>query len=65
MNDTLKIKLKVKRVGISSITINYLILNLDNKLVGRVKAIHVCVDKRFGEKRALAKDFKDALQLYT
>ena len=62
VNDQVYIHLNVEKIGTTSFTLIYNIKNAKNKVIGKVKTVHVCIDKKSRGKRALSDDIKMALE---
>ena len=63
LGNSISIDLKIEKIGETSFTLCYDIFNKEKKLTGKVKTVHVSVDKKNGDKVKLPKKFKDILQL--
>jgi 1,4-dihydroxy-2-naphthoyl-CoA hydrolase len=64
LEDEITIALNVNRIGRTSFTLTYDYFLEDQELVGRVKTIHVCVDKTTLKKKPIPEDFQQALKQY-
>ena len=64
VNDQVDIHLNVEKIGTTSFTLIYNIKNINNKIIGKAKTVHVCIDKKSGKKKALSEELKTALEAF-
>ncbi len=62
--DTVEIELTVEKIGETSFTLAYHIVDLDGKLVGSAKTVHVIIDPKTRKKMPLPEDLRKMLQEY-
>ena len=62
VGDALTINMTVDRIGDSSATFGFQILDRHGKEVGTAKIVHVAVDKTTWKKRPLPQELKDAFE---
>ena len=60
VGDALTINMSVDRIGDSSVSLLFRLLDRHGKKVGTVKIVHVAVDKATWKKRPLPQELKDA-----
>ena len=64
LEDEITIVLNVNKIGRTSFTLVYDYFLENQELAGRVKTVHVCVDKITLKKRSVPEDFEQALKKY-
>ncbi len=62
VGDRVTVRLTTEKVGDSSFTLAYELLDAEGKPVGSVKTVHVCLDKVTRKKKALSGDLRSALE---
>jgi YbgC/YbaW family acyl-CoA thioester hydrolase len=63
--DTVEIELGLERIGNSSFTMKFSIFDLDGRLVGTVRTVHVTMDCQSQTKIPLPDDFRRMLSAYS
>jgi len=64
LENEITIVLNVNKIGRTSFSLIYDYFLENQRLVGSVKTVHVCVDKTTLKKRPIPKDFQQALKKY-
>lgn len=59
--DRLTIRLTPENIGKTSFTLSYKFVDAGENIVGTAQTVHVCVDRRSGEKKDLPEDIRLAL----
>ncbi|MEM1282174.1 MAG: thioesterase family protein [Chlamydiota bacterium] len=61
MGDRIEIHVYVDNIGNTSFTLRYIIFKEDGTKTGTVKTVHVCINKKTGEKIPVPQDLRDIL----
>lgn len=64
-SDEIVIQASIKRLGSTSYTVAYQILNRENKTAATAETVHVVVDKFSGKKREIPPQLKDGLSRFS
>ncbi len=62
VGDVIEIQVRVVKVGNTSFTFAYHLMNHKNEIVGTAKTVHVTVDKRTGQKVSLSTRMRSKIQ---
>jgi 1,4-dihydroxy-2-naphthoyl-CoA hydrolase len=64
VGDRLEVNLSAEKVGETSYTLVYKLKRSDDSPAGRVRTVHVCIDKATRQKRPLPDDLREALEAH-
>ena len=64
VDDQVSIHLNVEKIGTTSFILIYTVKGVKDKIIGKVKTVHVCIDKKSGKKKAVSEEFKSVLKAF-